>query len=226
MKSETGDSILLSFCPGRLQASMAIVGLVGFLFVGRIWLFAGVFTGSFIGRPGAGWRMDLTLLLPLALIGAIIWRLVQLNRGDRAALRATPDGLEATSFFRRRTIAWRDLLGAQEVLYGFGFYTRRALNVRSLHDGAHRTIRVPLILTQRPRGGPRAITEAVEAAQARALGGKPAAAGQGTDGPIDADAAIARYLAQKQAEAERLAAEGAPVLPPGPARPAFGRKGL
>lgn len=205
---------------------MAIVGLVGLLFVGRIWLFAGIFTGSFVGRSGAGWRMDLALLLPLALIGAIIWRLVQLGRGDRAALRATPDGLEATSFFRRRTIPWRDLVGAQEVTYGFGFYTRRALNVRSLHDGAHRTIRVPLILTQRPRGGPRAITETVEAAQARALGRQPAAAGQGTDGPIDADAAIARYLAQKQAEAETLTAEGVPALQASPTVPAFGRKGL
>lgn len=152
--------------------------------------------------------------------------------GDRAALRADASGLTVATLWSRRTLNWPDILeiGTERL----SFYTFFGLIRASSTDylvvktrGGVLGSRKIRLLSGLLEVGPRGVTEVID----RVLGARslaPAAApltrrgeplaDQAKPAEFDADAAIARYLADKE-----MAAQLSPSLPP---RPSFGRKGL
>lgn len=228
---------ILSYSRTRLYIGAALFSLTTFGFVIRIWVTQ--ITNPLAGRSSFG-ALQLEWVYPLGFLiaAAALVRTLHLLNGDLAALKVLPEGLQVTSFFRRKTIAWDSLLGGHKVTYWTGLHRRRMFNIRYLDDGANKTMRIPLILAKRPSGGHMSLSDKVDGAREEALGRPSEAGGERIPGTgIDHDAAIARYL---KAKGETAATIGTPIAGKAPtadsrdqrmpawplARPAFGRKGL
>ncbi|HEY0115870.1 MAG TPA: hypothetical protein VGB54_09125 [Allosphingosinicella sp.] len=221
---------LLTYSRSRLQIGIALFSLAVVGAVLRILLMSAV-APVMSGNAFFEFRLGLVLPMGLAITAAILWRMFNLLNGDLVALKTLPEGLQVTSFFRRRTIPWDSLLGGHKVTYWIGLSRRRRFNIRYLDDGTNRTMRIPLILAQRPEGGHESLSGKVENAREKALGRPLSPGGKRLPGTgIDHDAAIARYLEAKAQAAVAAAAipepSAEPALAARPVRPAFGRKGL
>jgi len=221
---------MLSYSRTRLQIGTALFALSMLMVTMRFWVQQAVVPGRQYG-PFNDLQTD--ILFPIALLvpATILGRLVFLMRGDLAAIRALPEGLQVTGFFGRRLVQWDGLLGGHRVNYATLFHRNRWFNIRYLVDGANRSVRVPLILTKRPSGGQMSLPDKIDKAREEALGRPHTPGGERIEGTgIDHDAAIARYLKAKAAASAAepsLSAPPEPSLAPRPAaRPAFGRKGL
>lgn len=229
--------VLLSYHRIRLQIGAFIFSMSATGFLIRISAEAFVDI-PYDNDPMEGLAANLIWPLGMVLALAAVWRMIALGKGDAAALRVLPEGLEVSGFWRRRVVPWDSLLGGHQVNYATFFHRNRFFNVRYLENGANRTARVPLILTKRPSGGQMSLPAKIDKAREEAMARPYRPTGERIEGTgIDHDGAIARYLAQKaQAEAQPKAQAGskaavpaaAPLQPAGlrPARPAFGRKGL
>jgi pyruvate/2-oxoglutarate dehydrogenase complex dihydrolipoamide acyltransferase (E2) component len=147
------------------------------------------------------------------------------------ALRATAAGLELTGLVRRRFVRWDKMRSISvDNRAGWPFLVVRAggrpfrvpLHFTELHASRVAEL-VAAIRARRDGDAPLAApppAAPVRAAPAR-VAPAPAAAPPAAEPGFDADAALARYLARKAAEA------AAPAPRPAAApRPAFGRKGL
>jgi hypothetical protein len=242
---------ILTYSRFRLQIGALLFSFSAFAVIARWWLTANVdapFTRN--NRMVEGIQLEWIYPLSFLIFAAVVGRLMLLMAGDLVAVKALPEGLQVTSFFSRRVIAWDGLIGGHRVNYGNFMHRNRWFNIRYLVDGANRSLRVPLILTKRPSGGQMSLPEKIDRAREEALGQPFAPNGERLPGTgLDHDAAIARYLKNK-AEAAAAAAAGPtaqpvpaagavahpfspppagrePNLPPRqPVRPAFGRKGL
>lgn len=227
---------ILNYSRLRLQLGALLFTLSTLAVVARYWLVSSLSSGAWrssVSSVQLGWVFPLMFLFAAAVAG----RMLYLLTSDMAAIRALPEGLQVTSFFGRRVIPWDGLIGGHRVDYGNLLHRNRWFNIRYLVAGAHRTLRVPLILTRRPGGGQMSLPQKIDQAREEALGRRFNPAGEPVSGAgFDPDAALARYLSAKQAAAEGGAApqpkapreaRSPPRQPPiEPARPAFGRKGL
>jgi hypothetical protein len=172
------------------------------------------------------------------LIGALlvfIWRAVTLAAGDAAALQATPCELILTNFWGTRRLPWRTMtqVAGKTVRTRYGRFDY--LVVRSV-DGE---TKLSLGSTDMVRGALGALVDTVDGLRCGAL--RAAAGAQGTAQPVplgadaatfEAEAVMARYLADQAAPAPAAGRLGArpiassPAPPAAAPRPAFGRKGL
>jgi hypothetical protein len=222
---------ILTYSRLRLQIGATLFAFSALAAVIRYWLVSSIDAG---GRgwksPAADIQLDWVFPLMFLFACAVVGRLLYLLSGDLVALKALPEGLQVTSFFSRRILAWDGLIGGHRVNYGNFLHRNRWFNIRYLAEGANKSMRVPLILTKRPSGGQMSLPEKIDKAREEALGRPSTPTGERLPGTgIDHDAAIARYLKNK---AQAAAAAPPPQTPqppapiPTPARPAFGRKGL
>jgi hypothetical protein len=214
---------LLSYCPMRLQLAMLTAALSAIASCARMWV-AGWISGQ-IGFQSMWrtWRFDIVMPILLAVALFILYRLWLLFGSNRAALRITNDGLEVRSFLKHRVVPWTALLGSQSITNWYGPHRNCTFNIRFQEDGVTRTLRVPVLLAERPEGGFTALPDRIEKAQAAAPGRGPGGGG------FDPDAAIRRYLEGKAAAGSGdVTPAASPALsprPPGPPRAAsFGRR--
>jgi hypothetical protein len=224
---------ILNYSWTRLQIGAVLFTLSACLVVARFWLVSSINNGRTLRSATADVQLDWVMPVMFLFAASVVGRMLYLMSGDLAAIKALPEGLQVTSFFSRRVIAWEGLIGGHRVNYGNFLHRNRWFNLRYMVAGAYRAARVPLILTKRPSGGQMSLPEKIDQARDEALGRPCTPGGERLPGTgIDPDAAIARYLKAK--------AEAAAAVPPAPqpaaaeanapplvrARPAFGRKGL
>lgn len=220
--------VLVKYSQGKLLRVAITCGLFTALFV-LLFVSRTLLTYSF-----GWWRLFGTgfghyVLAPALIVclGIFCWRTASLSAGNLLALRATPNEIYVTTLWRTVRIAWSDLESVRMERLGIGWGIQGQLLLRTGSD----TVRLPLRLTDTPgaRGGE--LVAKLEELRDKALKRPRApvtAAVADEGGAFDADAAIARYLARKQAartveEADQgIGAQPAPLVP---ARPVFGRKG-
>ncbi|HMC91166.1 MAG TPA: hypothetical protein VKI45_01785 [Allosphingosinicella sp.] len=174
------------------------------------------------------------------LIGALLvfaWRAVALALGDSAALEATPTELILTNFCGTRRLPWRTMTQIAGKIRRTRYGDFEYLVVRSVDGETSLSLRSTDMVT----GALDALIDTVDGLRCgavRALSGARAGTAPvplGADAAtFEAEAVMARYLANKAAEASApaasrfgtRAAEPVPAPAPVAARPAFGRKGL
>ncbi len=224
---------ILNYSRTRLQIGALLFTLSAFLVAARFWLVSSINNGRTWRSPAADVQLDWIFPAMFLFAAAVVGRMLYLMSGDMAAIKALPEGLQVTSFFGRRVIAWDGLIGGHRVNYGSILHRNRWFNIRYMVAGTYRAARVPLILTRRPSGGQMPLPEKIDRARDEALGRPSTPGGERLPGTgIDPDAAIARYLKAKAEAAaagpvEEPVAADEPAQPPRqPVRPAFGRKGL
>lgn len=198
------------------------------LFFGRSFLVHGIGWWRIFGTGFGHYALAPALILGL---GTFCWRTAVLSAGDLVALRATPSDLSVTTLWRTVRIPWRELESVRMERLGIGWGIQGQVHFRT----ARGVVRLPLRLsdTAGSRGGElvakieRLRDDALQRPRSAAPAASPAATGGEDGGAFDADAAIARYLARKQAGgAAPLAAPEPAAPPPAAPRPVFGRKAV
>lgn len=216
-------------------------------------MFAGI--GLLGGLWGAGHLHGVKHLAALFLIpmcGLLIALSARRVLGDLTALRWDAQGLTVASLWTRRAAAWSQVqsITLDEVstyaLYGLlRIGSNRSLTVRftdgrpgklsissgllDLQDHTLESLALTLQAAQMGRGAPRNGWESAPAAGNGFAAAPPQRATRPAPAPaaVDADAAIARYMAE-QARAQPQYTSPAPTVSygGGPARATFGRRGL
>lgn len=152
-------------------------------------------------------------------------------RSDCVALRYDQQQLQISTLWRTTSVLWSDVRDiSREKLTqssGFGLFKQDIAHylviTTATADGFEHSYRVQEELLDLPTGAvPGLMDELGGLWAARLEGARRSIAGASVPEPgmpsFDADAAVARYMAQRNTDA--------PVVPQTPARPAFGRKGL
>lgn len=178
--------------------------------------------GSRKGRffaTGFGHDVVIPLLWIACTVGAT--RAMMILVGNRVAVDPTGDALVLKTWWRTRHIPWADVGDASIQLTGKG--NAEAWQLVILHRSGSGTseFKLPLATTELHRNRYGEFVEALLAAKARGGAGGVSRSRMVEPEPsgFDADAALARYLAKK--EAGLLEAPGGPVAAQ---RPVFGRK--
>ena len=196
--------------------------------------FGAMASGLAAALMGWSWSGDGSWLMGLGAIGSgcLAGAMARCALGDRPALLFDESGITINTLYRGRTLRWdevRDIVIERTTVRYMFIITvakKEFVSIRTKGgalSGANYKLSASLI--ELPAGGVMELHSRLCAAMA-AAGSSPAA--QATYAPasdtgsgFDPDAAIARYLAAKQAEPAP-----APSPSPGPARPVFGRRAV
>ena len=188
---------------------------------------------------GYGWTPDDSLLWlgGAAIFGYFAFVSVRTAIGDRPALAYDERGITINTLHRGGRFGWNevgDLLIERMAVRYFGIVpgsNKDFLCVRiDRANGSGRVYRINARLVELPTGGLAALHGQLAAARLAAIGNganspvaQPASEGEGSASGFDPDAAIARYLAAKQASAPVVENSPAPTFR-SPPRPTFGRR--
>ena len=207
-------------------------------------------SGALAALSGWLWWSDGDVLWMISTVGLGLAALKGLANAmnSEPAVKFNDERLWVRTTFGSHAVSWAQVYGiALQVMtvryWGIIPISRRETLCISIEGGSFgaRRLRVPAASIELPAGGANALVQILRDAQLAAVGAAGVAmAGAGRNGwgvppkskvereePLesgfDADAAIARYLASKQAE-ESARAQAQPSVPVMPQRPVFGRR--
>ena len=209
-------------------------------------------SGLFTALAGALWLKDgdVIWMITTAVLGLAALKSAQNAMSREPAVKFDCGRLWIRTFFGSHSVSWNQVYGiALQVItvryWGVVPVSRREILCISIEGGSFgaRRLRITTSSIELPPGGASALVKILRDAQLAAIGAAGVAmAGAGkngwgvpsksaierdepTGGGFDADAAIARYLASKQAsESAPTAAQMQPPAPVMPQRPVFGRR--
>lgn len=202
----------INYRPGKLMLSAAASLLIA------LWL-------------GYGWSSDESIvwIVGAAVFAYLAFASIRTAIGDRPAIAYDARRVIINTLHRSTKHDWHEIgdvaLERQTTRY-FGIIpgSKKDFLCVRMGGGSSRTYRINAALVELPIGGVEALHRELAALRLAAVGaaGTAPASESAPAASFDADAAIARYLATKQAEP-------APVEPPAPAfrapqRPTFGRR--
>ena len=202
----------INYRPGKLLLSTAASLLIA------LWL-------------GYGWSSDdsIVWIVGAAVFAYLAFASVRTAIGDRPAIAYDGRQVIINTLHRSTKHDWHEIgnvaLERQTTRY-FGVIpgSKKDFLCIRIGGGSSRTYRINAALVELPIGGVEALHRELAAIRLAAVGAAGSAlASDGAAAPnFDADAAIVRYLAAKQAEPARVA----PVAPVfrAPQRPTFGRR--
>lgn len=203
----------INYRPGKLMLSAAASLLVA------LWL-------------GYGWSSDdsMVWIAGAALFAYFAFASIRTAIGDRPAIAYDARQITINTLHRSTKHDWAkvgDVALERQTTRYFGIIPGSKKDFLCVRAGAGpgRTYRINAALVDLPVGGLKALHRDLAAVRLAAVAAaKSAPADDGPTAPsFDADAAIARYLAAKQAEPAAAVAPPAPVFR-SPPRPTFGRR--
>jgi len=197
----------------------------------------------------SGWQWwsdgDLIWMISTIVLGLAALKGVATAMNSEPALKFDNERLWVRTAFGSHAVSWKQVYGiALQVItvrrWGIIPVGRREILCISVEGGSFgaRRLRVPAASIELPPGGANELVQILRDAQLAAVGAAGVAmAGAGQSGwgvrdepsktGVDADAAIARYLASKQASEDAppsVAAQVQPAASAMPQRPVFGRR--
>jgi hypothetical protein len=210
--------VILRYSVGQLAVSVVCGGVAAALMLGAFLYPENIAHIPRIRVLATG--LGHTVITPALVLASLIvaWRAALIAVGDRKAIEATDAGLAVTGWWRRQTVRWADLTDARVTVHRKYKTPKLAVRARGWE------VTLGLSSTEYGGMGEDALIDAILGARDRALGrAAPLAAPvpvrsapvEPEPSGFDADAALASYLAKKQAG-----------LLEAPTTRGFGRKGL